>query len=116
LSRPGLVQVHDLAFRRRLDWRRRDGARGLGRGRRRPALHQVNDLIAHLRFDGAQLVLGVNVVLFAQGKEVLALHAQFSRERENANLFFLLQAEPPCSITLTYDLPRRLFRGSERNH
>ena len=69
--------------------------RGRRSGRRRGPFHEVQNLVAHLMLDGAELVFRVDAVLFAQGKEVLALHAQLPRKRENADFLFLLQAELP---------------------
>jgi hypothetical protein len=71
------------------------------------ALPQIDDLVAHFRFDGAQLVFRVDAVLFAEGKEVLALCAQLPREREDADFFFLLQAELPVVVNWTYGFPQQ---------
>src|SRR5262249_20183569 len=61
------------------------------------APHQLHDLVPHLGLDGAQLVLYVDAVLLAQGQQVLALHVQLARQREDADFFslLLLQAKLP---------------------
>jgi hypothetical protein len=75
--------------------------------RGRTALHQIDDLVAHLGLDGAELALHVNAVLLAQDNEVLALHVQLAGKREDANfVFLLLQAETPRDRLLSsYVLP-----------
>ena len=62
----------------------------MGHGRRaRPFLFdELHDLIAHLRFDGAELAFDINAVLAAQRNKIFALHAQLSRQSENANFLF----------------------------
>ena len=79
------------------------------RGRRTAALllHELHDLIAHLRLDGTELTLDINRVLAAQSNKLLALHAQLSRQSENANFLFK-QAELPVLTILAYPLPLRL--------
>ncbi len=72
-------------------------------------LHKLHDLIAHLRLDGAELAFDINTVLAAQSDKILALHAQLTRQSENAN-FLVLQAELPVRTNLSYPLPLRLYR------
>jgi hypothetical protein len=93
------VEIPDLARLRR-------GDRGrLRRGRRRdrdgPAfLDDLHDEIAHLGFDGAELVLHIDAVLAAQRDKVLALHVKLARQGKNANFVFV-QAELPVLTTQT---------------
>lgn len=78
------------------------------RGRRTAPflLHELHDLIAHFRFNGAELALDINTVLAAQSNKVFALHAQLARQSEDANFLFK-QAELPVLTTLAYPLPLR---------
>jgi hypothetical protein len=58
-------------------------------------LHELHDLIAHLRLNGTELILHINPVLAAQSHQVLGLYAQLPRQSENTNFLFL-QAELLC--------------------
>jgi hypothetical protein len=73
-----------------LDWLRRRWRRRRGRSSLLASLHQLHDLVAHLGLDRAELVLDVDAVLLAQGHEILALHLQLARQREDTDLLFLL--------------------------
>src|SRR5262249_1278785 len=75
-------------------------------------LDQFDDPVAHLRFDGAQLVLDLDAVLLTEDKEVLALHVQLAGQREDAD-FFSLQAELPMMIYPDIGLPpdNKTFAG-----
>jgi hypothetical protein len=75
-------------------------------------------LIAHLGIDGAELVLRVDAMLLAQGKEVLALHVKLARQRENADfLFLLLQAELPVIRLSRHTFsPDNRWRGLPSHH
>ena len=90
----------DFAFNGR---QRRRRARRRGR-RTALLLQELHDLIAHLRLNGTELVLDIDAVLLAQNKKILALHAQLSRQSENANFLFNLQAELPVRTNLAYPL------------
>jgi hypothetical protein len=62
------------------------------RGRGTSALHQLHELLTLLGLDGAELVLRVDAILAAQGEQILALHAQLTRQGKNPDLL-VRQAE-----------------------
>ena len=78
------------------------------RGRRTAPflLHELHDLIAHLRFNGTELALDINAVLATESYEVFALHAQLARQSEDTNFLFK-QAELPVLTNSAYPLPLR---------
>ena len=84
----------------------RSGSRAAGM-----SLHELHDLIAHLRLDGTELAFHINAVLAAQSNKIFALHAQLTRQSENTNFLFN-QAELPVLTNLAYPLPLRFSPSS----
>jgi hypothetical protein len=74
------------------------GFRGRGGRGPSPPLDQLNDLIADLGINAAQLVLHVDAGLATQIEQIFALHVQLASQRIDANFLFL-QAELPV-VTL----------------
>jgi hypothetical protein len=68
-------------------------------------MHELNDGIALLGIQAAQLVLDVNTVLAAQVEQVFALHVQFTRQSINPNFLFL-QAQLPVRTTQAFPSTR----------
>jgi hypothetical protein len=86
------------------------GPGGRGRGRTGPAaLDQLQDPVAHLGFQGTELVLHIDPVLAAQGEQVFALHVQFTRQSKNAD-FLVWQAQLPVLTTRAPTTPAGPFR------
>jgi hypothetical protein len=63
-------------------------------------LNQGDDAVALVRLERTELILDIDSSLAAQREQILALHVQFARKREDANLVFL-QAQLPVLFNLT---------------
>jgi hypothetical protein len=103
---PAFIQHADATLHGRRSTCRSGGRRSVGGRGRCPFLDQADNLVPLVRLERAELILDIDSGLATQGEQVLALHVEFARERENAYLVFL-QAQLPVWFNLTYEVPRQ---------
>jgi hypothetical protein len=88
-----LIEISNRPYRRKRGVCLTPGSGHWGLGLRRRFRYQFADLVLNIRVNRTELVLNIQTMLLAQGQEILALHAQFTRQHEHPDLFLLrLQA------------------------